>query len=79
MVSKKKIQYPCGDEIDPSLNGDREGLILHRVMTNGDREGRIFLAHWIRLSRFYHGIENLILPMLSYPGRQEILSCEIAS
>ena len=30
--------------------------------------------------RFYPGIENLILPMLSYPGRQVTSSsCEIAS
>ena len=33
------------------------------------------LAHRIRISR----IENLILPMLSYPGRQVTPSCEIAS
>ena len=36
------------------------------------------LAHWIRISVIYPGIENLILPMLSYPGRQ-VTSCEIAS
>ena len=29
--------------------------------------------------RFYPGIENLILPMLSYPARQVMSSCEIAS
>ena len=27
---------------------------------------------------FYPGKENLILPMLSYPGRQITSSCEIA-
>ena len=29
--------------------------------------------------KFYPGIENLILPMLSYPGRQATSSCETAS
>ena len=29
--------------------------------------------------RFYPSLENLILPMLSYPGRQVTPSCEIAS
>ena len=40
---------------------------------------RLILAHRIRISEFYPGIENLILPMLSYPGRQVTLLCEIAS
>ena len=26
------------------------------------------LVHWIRISELYPGIENLILPRLSYPG-----------
>ena len=38
-----------------------------------------FLAHRIRISEIYPGIENLILPMLSYPGRQVKSSCEFAS
>ena len=29
--------------------------------------------------RFYPWIENLLLPMRSYPGRQVTSSCEIAS
>ena len=32
--------------------------------------GILFLAHQIRISEIYSGIENLILPMPSYPGRQ---------
>ena len=36
-------------------------------------------AHWLMLSEIYPGMENLILPMLSYPGRQVTSSCEIAS
>ena len=44
-MSKKGIHYPRGNGIDKSVrvmtNGDREGRIFHRVMTNGDREGQI--------------------------------------
>ena len=50
--------------------GDRCGYDLHLD---------IFLAHLIGYMRFYPGIENLILPMLSNPGRQVTSSCEIAS
>ena len=36
--------------------------------------------HRIRVTlRFYSGIENIILPMLSYPERQVTSSCELAS
>ena len=38
-----------------------------------------FLANQIRYLRFYPGIENVILPLLSYTGRQVTSSCEIAS
>ena len=38
-----------------------------------------FLHTGLGYLRFYTGIENLILPMLSYPERQVTSSCEIAS
>ena len=38
-----------------------------------------FLADRIRISEILRRIENLILPMLSYPGRQVASSCENAS
>ena len=37
------------------------------------------LAHRIRISEILAWDRNLILPMLSYPGRQATSSCEIAS
>ena len=37
------------------------------------------LAQQRRLSEILPGIENFILPMLSYLGRQVTSSCEIAS
>ena len=33
------------------------------------------LAHRIRISEFYPGIKNLILPMLSYPGCHMRATC----
>ena len=59
------------------------------IPTDGPRDGffspaltrmidSYILAHRIRISEIYPGIENLILPMLSYPGRQVTSSCEIA-
>ena len=41
--------------------------------------GGDFLAHLIRISEILPGIENLILPMLSYPGCQVTSSWEIAT
>ena len=40
---------------------------------------RFFLHIGLGYLRFYPGIENLILPMISYPGRQVTSSCEVAS
>ena len=50
----------------------RISLHVHR------RPFDVVLANRQGYLRFYPGIENLILPMLSYPGRQ-VTSCEIAS
>ena len=54
------------------------------MMTNGDPRDGFFYPTLILMidsynQRFYPGIENLFLPMLSYPGRQVTSSCEIAS
>ena len=44
------------------------------------REIKKFLSHWIRISDILPWDRTiLILPMLSYPGRQVTSSCEIAS
>ena len=39
----------------------------------------IWCARKLLEDQMYPGIENLILPMLSYPGCQVTSSCEIAS
>ena len=39
----------------------------------------VFLHTGEAYLRFYPGIDNLILPMLSFSGRQVTSSCEIAS
>ena len=39
----------------------------------------IFLHTGYGYLRFYPGMGNIVLPMLSYPGRQVTSSCEIAS
>ena len=62
--------------ISRSRGWDKE--IPHGVLP---MEQLVLSDKWARKGylRFYPGIENHILPRLSYPGRQVTSSCEIAS
>ena len=57
-------------------------LAWKKCITSGPEQSNwifYFLAHQIRIFEIYPGIENLILPILSYPGRQVTSSCGITS
>ena len=54
-------------------------MYAHSNQIMNSHDSKRFLSHLFRTSDIYPGIEYLILPMLSYPGRQVTSSCEIAS
>ena len=65
-VSFERLVKPGIEPATPGLQG--EGFI-HDTMAAPTHSIRISeILPWNRKSRFYPGIENLILPRLSYPG-----------